>query len=257
MTSDRTPPRLSVVIPAYNESGNISALVDEVIASVPDSHAFELIVVDDGSRDDTARVLTSLLPTRPALRVLEHRRNAGQSAAISSGVRAARADWIITLDGDGQNDPADIPKLLAWLDAPGRDPAVRLVCGHRAHRADTWVKRWSSRVANAVRGWALQDGTPDTGCGLKLIHRNSFLALPAFDHMHRFLPALIRRQGHGVVSLVVNHRPRRAGQSKYGVMNRLWVGIVDLVGVAWLQRRRLGGEPVEIAATERGSGGAP
>jgi dolichol-phosphate mannosyltransferase len=168
------------------------------------------------------------------LRVLRHRRSAGQSAALVSAIRAARGTWIATLDGDGQNDPADIPALLARAEAAD-SPA--LVAGWRARRRDTALKRLSSRLANAVRGALLGDRTPDTGCGLKVFRRETFLRLPPFDHMHRFLPALVRRDGGTVVNQRVNHRPRAAGRSKYGVMNRLFVGIVDLFGVMWLQRR--------------------
>lgn len=240
-------PQISIVIPAYNECDNIAILVDEVLAALPAALHCELIVVDDGSTDGTREVLLERLACRPALRLLRHTRNFGQSSALATGLRAARADWVITLDGDGQNDPADIASLLHWLGDPERPSTVRMVCGHRARRRDRWVKRWSSRIANGVRAWALGDGTPDTGCGLKLIHRESFLCVPAFNHMHRFLPALFRRQGFDIVSVVVNHRPRLAGRSKYGVFNRLWVGIVDLIGVAWLQRRRLLPEHQELS----------
>jgi len=244
-------PHVSVVIPAHDERDNIGPLIDEVIARMPAGHSFEVIAVDDGSRDGTGELLIGLMAGRPCLRVLRHPRQAGQSTALVSGIRAARAEWVLTLDGDGQNDPVDIPRLLAWRDDPERPADVRLVCGHRAQRRDTWVKRWSSHIATFARGRLLGDRTPDAGCGLKLIHRASFLALPVFDHMHRFLPVLFRRQGHGVVSLAVQHRPRRTGRSKYGVMDRLWVGIVDLAGVAWLQRRRLESEPVECPHEDR------
>ena len=164
-----------------------------------------------------------------------HRASCGQSAAIATGVRAARAPWSATLDGDGQNDPADIPALFAQAQAHAVGPV--LVAGHRVNRRDTRVKQLSSRLANGVRAQLLKDATPDTGCGLKVFERAAFLALPHFDHMHRFLPALFIRAGGQVVSAPVNHRPRTRGRSNYGTFDRLWVGIVDLVGVAWLQRR--------------------
>jgi dolichol-phosphate mannosyltransferase len=186
--------------------------------------------------------------------VVRHRASAGQSAAIASGVRAARGIWIVTLDGDGQNDPADAPKLLARAREPD---APALVAGWRTTRRDTGLKRASSRIANAVRGALLGDRTPDTGCGLKVFRRATFLALPGFDHMHRFLPALVRRAGGAVVNVPVRHRPRGAGRSKYGVLDRLGVGIVDLFGVMWLQRRALAAElePERDARAEGGAGG--
>ncbi len=170
------------------------------------------------------------------LTLLRHRAGCGQSAAIITGVRAARGAWIATLDGDGQNDPADIPALLARAQVPG-GPAPLLVAGHRTRRRDSRVKKMSSRAANAIRARMLGDATPDTGCGLKVFQRAAFLELPAFDHMHRFLPALFIRAGGQVVSVPVGHRPRTRGASKYGTLDRLWVGIFDLIGVAWLQRR--------------------
>jgi dolichol-phosphate mannosyltransferase len=175
------------------------------------------------------------------LRLVRHARRRGQSAALLSGVRAARGPWIATLDGDGQNDPADIPALLAARDkAAESGQALQLIGGRRVNRRDRWLKRFSSKVANAVRRRLLGDATPDTGCGLKLFPRAAFLALPHFDHFHRFLPALIQRQGGAVISVDVSHRPRRAGRSHYGVFDRLWVGLFDLVGVMWLQRRAMG-----------------
>ncbi len=175
----------------------------------------------------------------PRLRVIHHLRRAGQSAAIVDGVRAARGSWIATLDGDGQNDPADIPRLLAAIRDPGAPPDLRLVVGYRKRRQDSPAKRVSSRTANAVRARLLGDATPDTGCGLKLFSREAFLSVPQFDHMHRFLPALFLRNGWRVASVQVNHRPRRRGRSHYGVLDRLWVGIVDLAGVLWLERRAI------------------
>ncbi len=227
---------LSLVIPAYNEAENVVPLVREIARCLAGRCEYEVIVVDDGSEDDTVPRLKALRAAGEApLRILCHPRNLGQSAALRNGIAAARGEWVATLDGDGQNDPADIPRLLAVL-ASG-DPRLRLVCGHRVRREDPWQKRLSSRIANAVRTRLLGDGVPDTGCGLKLVHRQAFLDLPFFDHMHRFLPALIERGGGTVVSVDVGHRPRLRGQSKYGVQNRLWVGITDLFGVLWLKRR--------------------
>jgi dolichol-phosphate mannosyltransferase len=228
--------QLSVVIPFYNEGDNVAALLEEVREALRAEPEYEVIGVDDGSRDHTLDALRAVRERGVSeLRILRHPRNLGQSAAIVSGVRAARGIWIATMDGDGQNDPADLPRLLAL--ARARGPVV--VAGHRRRRQDSWLRRLSSRVANAVRGWLLADRTPDTGCGLKLFPRERFLDLPAFDHMHRFLPALFQRAGCMVVSVEVNHRPRTRGRSKYGLHNRLWVGIVDLLGVLWLRRRPL------------------
>jgi dolichol-phosphate mannosyltransferase len=226
-------PEISVVVPVRDEAENIDPLLAEIAAALA-GRAFEIVYVDDGSGDDTPARLAAARKRLPMLRVVRHRRGAGQSAGLVTGIRAARGTWIATLDGDGQNDPADIPNLLARAregDAP------TLVAGWRASRKDTAMKRFQSRIANAVRGGLLGDRTPDTGCGLKVFRRETFLRLPPFDHMHRFLPALVRRDGGTVVNVKVNHRPRAAGRSKYGMMNRLWVGIVDLVGVIWLQRR--------------------
>jgi dolichol-phosphate mannosyltransferase len=192
-------------------------------------------VVDDGSTDGTLACLTAALhPPARSLHILSHAIRSGQSAALRSGILAARGEWIVTLDGDGQNDPADIPGLLA-LTKTATPPT--LICGQRQRRQDSWPRRFSSRVANTVRSRLLDDGVMDTGCGLKVFRRDDFLRLPWFDHMHRFLPALFRREGGTVVTREVHHRPRRRGQSKYGVHNRFWVGIVDLCGVLWLKRR--------------------
>jgi dolichol-phosphate mannosyltransferase len=226
---------LSVVIPACNEVDSICALLDEVCRSLEDSLDYEVIVIDDGSTDSTQAVLQEYRAGQPRLRVLRHTQCCGQSAAISSGVRAARGHWIVTLDGDGQNDPADIMHLYRAMDKAGE--RVMLVTGQRVNRRDDSIKRFSSRVANAVRARVLGDNTPDTGCGIKLFARETYTGLPQFDHMHRFLPALVQRQGGEVVSVAVNHRVRHGGESKYGIMNRLWVGIVDMLGVWWLQRR--------------------
>ena len=227
---------LSVVIPVRNEAPNIAPLVAEIRAALDGTSDYEIVYVDDGSSDDTAAAIRSLARDFPRLRLVRHRRSFGQSAAIRSGVKAARAEWVATLDGDGQNDPADIPRLWAiGLSAPPLPPL--LVAGHRQKRHDSAMKRLSSRIANAVRGALLGDGTPDTGCGLKLFRRELFLELPFFDHSHRFLPALVKRQGGHTVSVVVNHRPRRRGASNYGTLDRLFVGLADLGGVMWLMRR--------------------
>ena len=227
---------LSVVVPVCNEAENVEPLAREIHAALA-SRDYEMIFIDDGSTDETAAILQRLRAELPALRVLRHSFRSGQSAAVASGVRAARAPWVATLDGDGQNDPADIPKLLAARDAPeGR--GVQLFMGNRkASRKDTAFRKLQSNVANGVRSSLLGDGTPDTGCGIKLFSRDVFMDLPRFDHMHRFLPALFQRHGARVISVPVSHRPRMRGTSKYGMLNRLWVGIVDIGGVMWLRRR--------------------
>lgn len=228
-------PQLSVVVPVHNERDNIVPLVEEIVAALRGRLAFEIVYVDDASGDDSLAVLREARARFPELRVLRHLSQCGQSTAVRNGVKAARGAWIATLDGDGQNDPADIPKLLAARDAG--EAAVKCYAGWRVDRRDDALKRVSSKVANAVRSRILRDATPDTGCGLKLFEREAFLELPYFDHMHRFLPALFQRAGWQVRSVPVNHRPRTRGVSKYGMWNRLWVGIVDLRGVGWLIRR--------------------
>jgi len=230
-------PAVSVVIPVCNEAENVEPLAREVAQALRDWHAFEIIFVDDGSTDATAAAaLRARSGGMPEVRLLRHSRRSGQSAAVHTGVRAARADWIATLDGDGQNDPADLVRLLSARSDPANS-GVLLFMGNRTTRRDTWLRRLSSRIANGVRRSMLGDGTPDTGCGIKVFHRGTFLQLPAFDHMHRFLPALFQRAGSSVVSIPVAHRPRLRGRSKYGIHNRLWVGIVDLFGVMWLKAR--------------------
>jgi dolichol-phosphate mannosyltransferase len=226
---------LSIVIPVRNEAANIAPLVAEIRAALDGCLDYEIVYVDDGSTDETSREIDILRLTCPVLRLVRHRGRAGQSAAIRSGVRTARAPWIATLDGDGQNDPADIPAL--WAIAQAASDAPLLIAGQRAKRRDSAVKRWSSRIANGVRRRMLGDDTPDTGCGLKLFPRALYLDLPFFDHQHRFLPALVLREGGRVVSVPVNHRPRERGTSNYGTLDRLWVGIADLAGVMWLKRR--------------------
>jgi dolichol-phosphate mannosyltransferase len=224
--------QLSVVVPVRNEEGNLSNLIAEIDASLKHLK-HEIIYVDDGSTDATYSQLKALQAQFKQLKIVRHVQSCGQSTAVRTGVTFAQYDWVATLDGDGQNDPADIPKLLAAV-AEGVD----LVGGNRrASRRDTWVKRRSSVIANTVRSKMLRDDTPDTGCGLKLFKRAAFLDLPYFDHMHRFLPALIKRRGGKIVSVPVSHRNREHGKSNYGTLDRLMVGIVDLFGVAWLQRR--------------------
>ncbi|HSR64429.1 MAG TPA: glycosyltransferase family 2 protein [Xanthomonadaceae bacterium] len=228
-------PELSVVVPVFNEQDNVGPLVGEIVTALRGRLPFEIVYVDDHSRDGTLSALQRLKQDAPELRVLHHVSQSGQSTAVRTGVRAARGAWIATLDGDGQNDPADIPKLLAQRDgAPGD---VKLFAGWRVNRQDTGSKRWASRWANRIRARMLRDATPDTGCGIKLFERDAFLDLPYFDHMHRYLPALMQRAGWKTVSVPVNHRARASGVSKYNNLNRALVGIADLRGVAWLIRR--------------------
>jgi len=226
---------LSIVVPMHNEGENVVRLAREV-AEVLGGREFELLLVDDGSSDSTLAEALRHRAVMPQLRVLRHSERRGQSAAIWTGVQAARAPWVITLDGDCQNDPHDIPALLAAR-AAARDESVRLVVGHRIERHDTRWRRLQSAIANGVRSRLLSDHTPDTGCGLKLFARDTFLALPRFNHMHRFLPALFLREGARMISIPVRHRPRISGRSKYGMLERLLAGIVDLAGVLWLIRR--------------------
>jgi len=228
---------VSVVIPVCNEQDNVLPLAREIHAALDGRFRFETIFVDDGSTDGTAEAVRAAhRDGMPEIRLIRHSVRSGQSAAVATGVREARAPWIATLDGDGQNDPADIPNLLEAT-RKGASPRLRLVMGNRTTRRDTWLRRLSSRVANGVRGWMLNDGTPDTGCGIKVFDRAVFMDMPRFNHMHRFMPALYQREGYEVVSVPVNHRERTRGTSKYGLHNRLWVGIVDLFGVMWLIRR--------------------
>lgn len=228
-------PALSVVIPLHNEAGNIGALLAEVCGVLRGVVAFEIVCVDDASRDGTVAELQQAATDTPELRVLPLVSQVGQSTAIRVGVKAARGSWIATLDGDGQNDPADLPALLKARDAAGAD--TRLIGGWRTKRRDSWGKRVASRLANAVRQSLLHDATPDTGCGIKLFEREAFLDLPYFDHMHRYLPALMQRAGWRTLSVPVNHRPRGSGMSNYTNLQRAWVGLSDLCGVAWLVRR--------------------
>ena len=232
MTKFTPPKKLSVVVPVRNEQDNVAPLIAEIDAALK-GFTHEILYVNDGSTDETHARLQQLQTQYPQLRIVRHVNSCGQSTAVRSGVKAAKYDWVATLDGDGQNDPADIPKLVDAL-----EEGVWLVGGNRRKsRRDTWIKRISSVVANTVRSKMLCDDTPDTGCGLKLFNRAAFLDLPYFDHMHRFLPALIKRAGGQIRSVHVSHRNREFGKSNYGTLDRLMVGIVDLFGVAWLQRR--------------------
>jgi dolichol-phosphate mannosyltransferase len=235
--SPGAPVVVSVVVPVRNEVDNILPLLAEIHDALAPGPAYEIIYVDDGSSDGTATRLREAAALTPALRILSHAASCGQSAALRTGVMAARGRVIATLDGDGQNDPADLPRLVAAFLNPASTAALGLIAGQRVRRRDSAVKRWSSRIANRVRSAMLGDDTPDTGCGLKVFAREAFLRLPYFDHMHRFLPALMRREGFVIGLEPVNHRPRIHGRSKYGINNRLWVGIVDLFGVYWLQQR--------------------
>jgi len=238
---------VSVLIPAKNEASNLTSLLEEIRIALT-GEAYEVIVVDDGSTDAT---LQALQQTRhgglDTLRILRHDRSLGQSTSLYHAALAARGRWLATLDGDGQNDPADIPGMLALVRSERATADLQLVAGHRVNRRDTASKRWASRFANGLRSRLLRDQTPDTGCGLKLIQRAAFLRLPYFDHMHRFIPALIQRHNGRMLTHPVNHRPRTAGVSKYGNLDRALVGILDLVGVWWLIRRtRLNSHAQEI-----------
>ncbi|MGB5308036.1 MAG: glycosyltransferase family 2 protein [Arenicellales bacterium] len=229
-------PDLSVVIPVQNEEENIRLLIDEVRQSLDGVLDYELIYVNDGSTDSTLEILEDYRSGFPLLRIFSHQTGAGQSTAVRTGIIHAKSPVIATLDGDGQNDPADIPALYQALIA-NSDTGVVLVNGYRKERKDTFIKRISSKLANAIRGWLLDDDTPDTGCGLKVFSRQAYLEIPFFDHLHRFLPAMMINGGGKVMSVEVNHRERQLGSSHYGFFDRLWVGIFDLMGVIWLKSR--------------------
>lgn len=236
----------SVVVPVMNEEGNAANLARE-IAAVLDGRSYEMIFVDDASRDDTRAELAALKAEMPALRVLGHRSNAGQSRAVHTGVLSARAPIIGTLDGDGQNDPADLPKLLAKITRPEAPSNLGMVAGNRLKRQDNWSKRAASRIANNIRRAALKDNAVDSGSGVKVFKREAFLRLPYFDHMHRFMAALMLREGYAVEFLEVNHRQRSAGRSKYTNLGRLAANMTDLWGVMWLRSRaRLPGGADEL-----------
>jgi dolichol-phosphate mannosyltransferase len=231
-----TNPTVSVVVPVRNEAGNIAPLVAEIADALNGQWLFEVVYVDDGSKDGTGAELDRLMKERPWLRRIHHKQSCGQSAAVRTGVTAARAPIVVTLDGDGQNDPAFIPALVRTLEQGA--PRVGLVAGQRVGRKASGFKKFQSRVANLVRGAVLRDGTRDTGCGLKAFRRDIFLRLPYFDGLHRFLPALVCREGYTIGYVDVVDRPRAHGVSNYGMWDRLWVGILDLAGVWWLIRRK-------------------
>jgi dolichol-phosphate mannosyltransferase len=228
-------PVVSVVVPVKNESGNIGPVVAEIAAALV-GRAFEIVFVNDGSTDATEQELRALMRERSWLRQIRHQSSCGQSAAIRTGVAVARAELVVTIDGDGQNDPAFIPALIAAFAAGS--PRVGLVAGQRVGRRATPFKKLQSRIANTIRSTVLKDGTRDTGCGLKAFRRDLFLSLPYFDGLHRFLPALVRREGLGITYVEVVDRPRQHGTSNYGFWDRLWIGMVDLFGVWWLIRRK-------------------
>ena len=227
-------PSISVVLPCFNEAGSIGPLLDEFRAVLdPMAMPYEIIVVDDGSTDDSVARLEALTRTTPHLVVLRHTRNLGQSAAILSGYARARGEVVVTMDADGQNDPADLPAMFGLLEDSDA------VCGVRKGRRDPGMKRFSSRVANAVRGWVLGDGIHDAGCTFRAIRRHCLVQLPPFRGLHRFIPTVLRIHGHRIVEMPVNHRPRTSGQSKYGVGNRLWVGIADMLAMRWYRGRHI------------------
>jgi len=233
------PPAISVVVPVRNEAGNIAPLITEIAAALQGSlngRTFEIVYVNDGSTDATEQELRGLMAAHPYLRQIRHETSCGQSAAVRTGVAHARAPIVVTLDGDGQNDPAFIPKLVAAFEIGA--PRVGLVAGQRVGRKATRFKKLQSRIANGVRKAVLKDGTRDTGCGLKAFRRDLFLSLPYFDGLHRFLPALVRREGFDIGYVDVVDRPRAHGASNYGFWDRLWIGILDLAGVWWLVRRK-------------------
>jgi dolichol-phosphate mannosyltransferase len=236
MSTSTTAPTVSIVVPVRNEADNIAPLIDEIAAALDGRWDYEIVYVDDGSADATARRLTEIMARRRNVRQIRHETSSGQSAAVRTGVRSARGPVVATLDGDGQNDPEFLPELIMAIEkGEGR---IGLAAGQRVGRKDTGFKKFQSRIANKVRSWVLSDGTRDTGCGLKAFRREVFLSLPYFDGLHRFLPALVRREGYDITYVNVIDRPRRSGVSNYGFFDRLWIGIIDLAGVWWLIRRK-------------------
>ncbi len=242
----------SIIIPCRNEAENIGALLDEITGACTDIGPFEIIVIDDASDDGMADILAARMREMPNLRVIRHDRSGGQSAGVHSGARAARGTVICTLDGDGQNPGTEIPNMIAPFKGPNAEK-IGLVAGQRVARQDTFSKRYASKIANAVRAKILKDGTRDTGCGLKAFRRDDFLSLPYFDHMHRYLPALFARDGWEIYHVDVSHRARGGGRSHYSNLQRAVVGVVDLLGVAWLLRRRKKAHPTEVT-TDRAEG---
>jgi dolichol-phosphate mannosyltransferase len=245
-SSDTADIAVSIVVPVRNEADNIAPLIAEITAALDGRWNYEIIYVNDGSTDATAERLKAAMAERKNLRQLRHAVSTGQSAAVRSGVRFARGAIVATLDGDGQNNPAFLPALISAIEQGGE--GTGLAAGQRVGRKDTGFKKLQSRIANTVRNAILQDGTRDTGCGLKAFRREVFLALPYFDGLHRFLPALVRREGYGIVYVDVIDRPRHAGVSNYGFFDRLWIGIMDLAGVWWLIRRK---KPTPVVTEEK------
>ena len=229
---------ISIVVPVLNEAGNINPLIDEIHeALAPRFDNYEIVYVNDGSSDGTAQELAERAARDSKLKIVTHAVACGQSSGVRTGCLAARGPWIATLDGDGQNHPGDIPSLYDAIPEGVTTSDAWMAIGHRVNRRDTASKRWASRFANKLRASLLRDDTPDTGCGIKLFSRETFIRLPWFNHMHRYFPALVRRAGGTSVSVPVRHRERGAGNSKYGVFDRAWVGIYDLIGVRWLMNR--------------------
>lgn len=249
MSTRTTAPTVSIVVPVRNEANNIAPLIEEIAAALDGRWDYEIVYVDDGSTDATAERLTAIMAERDTVRQIRHEKSSGQSAAVRTGVRAARGVIVATLDGDGQNDPQFLPELIMAIEkGEGR---IGLAAGQRVGRKDTGFKKFQSRVANKVRSRVLSDGTRDTGCGLKAFRREVFLSLPYFDGLHRFLPALVRREGYDIAYVDVTDRPRRSGVSNYGFFDRLWIGIIDLAGVWWLIRRKKS-TPVATEVTRHG-----
>ena len=240
--SDTAAVAVTIVVPVRNEAENVAPLIAEIVSALGGRWSYEIIYVNDGSTDATAERLAAIMKQRGNLRQIRHATSTGQSAAVRSGVRAARGAIVATLDGDGQNNPAFLPDLISGIENGGE--RVGLAAGQRVGRKDTGFKKIQSRIANGVRSAILRDGTRDTGCGLKAFRREVFLAMPYFDGLHRFLPALMRREGYDIAYVDVIDRPRHSGVSNYGFFDRLWIGIMDLLGVWWLIRRK---KPTPVA----------